>query len=53
LGGIDRLHVICPKPNEDAARAAGALARLGGGTYQGVRRLAEVGPALSRVLAMG
>jgi len=52
LGGIDRLHVICPKPSEDATKAAGALARLGGGTYQGVRRLAEVGPALSRVLAM-
>jgi magnesium chelatase subunit D len=51
LGGIDRLHVLCPLPNEESERAAAALAGRGGGLSQPVRRLAEVGPALSRVLS--
>jgi hypothetical protein len=51
LGGIDRLHVLCPLPDEDAEKASAALAARGGGTCRPVRRLAEVGPALTRILA--
>ncbi|MHA6796380.1 AAA family ATPase [Pseudonocardia bannensis] len=50
LGGIDRLHVLCPLPDAGAEAAAAALAARGGGISQPVRRLAEVGPALTRVL---
>jgi hypothetical protein len=54
LAGIDRLQVLCPLPygpDERAEQAASALARRGGGISQPVRRLADVGPALTRVLA--
>ncbi|GAA5155904.1 hypothetical protein GCM10023321_30440 [Pseudonocardia eucalypti] len=52
LGGIDRLHVLCPLPTEEATTAATALAGRGGGQYQPVRRLVDIAPALSRLLAM-
>jgi Mg-chelatase subunit ChlD len=52
LAGIDRLHVLCPLPTEEAIVAAGALATRGGGQYQPVRKLTDIAPALSRVLAM-
>jgi Mg-chelatase subunit ChlD len=52
LGGIDRLHVLCPLPTEEGARAASALAARGGGRYQAVHRLTDIAPALTRVLAM-
>jgi magnesium chelatase subunit D len=51
LGGIDRLHVLCPRPTPAATLAAAALARRGGGISQPVRTLAEVAPALSRALS--
>nr|WP_275404109.1 AAA family ATPase [Pseudonocardia acidicola] len=51
LAGIDRLHVLCPLPGADAEAAAAALAARGGGVSQPVRRLAEVAPALTRILA--
>lgn len=51
LGGIDRLHVLCPLPTEEATRAASALATRGGGRYQPVRRLTDIAPALTRMLA--
>ncbi|WP_433506410.1 AAA family ATPase [Pseudonocardia halophobica] len=50
LGGIDRVHVLCPLPDEDAEKAARALAAKGGGSYQAVRRLADIAPALTAVL---
>ena len=52
LDGIDRLHVLCPLPSQEATRAASALATRGGGQCQPVRRLTDIAPALSRVLAM-
>ena len=51
LAGIDRLHVLCPRPSTQAAAAGAALARRGGGLCQPVTRLAEVAPALSRALS--
>jgi len=51
LAGIDRLHVLVPLAGPEAEAAAAALAARGGGRAQTVRRLAEVGPALTRVLA--
>ena len=54
LAGIDRLQVLCPLPSgpdDQAEQAAAALARRGGGISQPVRGLADVGPALTRVLA--
>jgi Mg-chelatase subunit ChlD len=51
LSGIDRLHVLCPLPTAEAAAAARALAARRGGTAELVRGLADVGPALTRVLA--
>jgi MoxR-like ATPase len=50
LGGIDRLHVLCPLPDDDAEKAARALAAKGGGSYQAVRRLADIPPALTAIL---
>ena len=50
LGGIDRLHVLCPLPTAGSERAAAALAARGGGIAQPVRTLAEVAPALTRLL---
>jgi magnesium chelatase subunit D len=55
LGGIDRLHVLCPqpgpRPEPGSQEAAAALARLGRGTSQPVRGLADVAPALTRALS--
>jgi magnesium chelatase subunit D len=54
LHGIDRLHVLCPAPGDGLATApepAAALARAGGGISQPVGRLADVGPALRRLLS--
>jgi hypothetical protein len=51
LGGIDRLQVLVPLGGADAEAAASALAARRGGRSQTVRRLEEVGPALTRVLA--
>jgi magnesium chelatase subunit D len=65
LGGIDRLHVLCPLPGgaprprggdadgdeREAVAAATALAARGGGLVRPVRSLTEVGPALGRLLA--
>jgi magnesium chelatase subunit D len=51
LGGIDRLHVLVPLGGAEAEAAAGPLAARGGGRAQTVRRLAEIGPALTRILA--
>jgi magnesium chelatase subunit D len=48
LRGIDRLHVLCP--GADPGPAA-ALARAGGGISQPVGRLADVAPALRRLLS--
>jgi Mg-chelatase subunit ChlD len=51
LTGISRLHVLCPLPTAEAERAAAELARRGGGVCQPVRRVTDVAPALTRVLA--
>ena len=51
LTGISRLHVLCPLPTAESERAATALARRGHGLSQPVRTLADVGPALTRVLS--
>ncbi len=51
LAGIDRLHVLVPLGGAEAEAAAGPLAARGGGRAQTVRRLAELGPALTRILA--
>jgi len=48
LRGIDRLHVLCPGPDPDAADA---LARAGGGISQQLGGLNDVAPALRRVLS--
>ncbi len=51
LAGIDRLHVLVPLGGVEAEAAAGALAARGGGRAQTVARLADVGPALTRILS--
>jgi MoxR-like ATPase len=51
LGGIDRLHVLVPLGGAEAEAAASALAARGGGRAQTVRRLADLAPALTRILA--
>jgi gas vesicle protein GvpN len=51
LAGISRLHVLCPLPTAEALLAAATLARQGGGLSQPVAALAEVAPALTRVLS--
>jgi hypothetical protein len=51
LGGIDRLHVLVPLGGAEAETAAAALATRGGGRAQTVTRLADVAPALTRILA--
>jgi Mg-chelatase subunit ChlD len=51
LGGIDRLHVLVPLGGAEAEAAAAALAARGGGRAQPVARLADVAPALTRILA--
>jgi MoxR-like ATPase/Mg-chelatase subunit ChlD len=50
LTGISRLHVLCPLPTAESERAATALARRGHGVSQPLRTLADVAPALTRVL---
>jgi magnesium chelatase subunit D len=51
LAGIDRLHVLVPLGGVEAEAAAAALAARGGGRAQTVLRLADVGPALTRILS--
>jgi hypothetical protein len=51
LTGISRLHVLCPRPTAASEQAAAALARQGHGLSQPLRTLADVAPALTRVLA--
>jgi Mg-chelatase subunit ChlD len=51
LTGISRLHVLCPLPTAESEQAAAALARRGGGVSQPLTRLADVAPALTRVLS--
>jgi MoxR-like ATPase/Mg-chelatase subunit ChlD len=55
LAGIDRLDVLCPLPDAAAGAepldAARALAARGSGTVAAVRSLADLGPALTRLLA--
>ncbi|MGR6966531.1 AAA family ATPase [Geodermatophilus sp. URMC 61] len=55
LAGIDRLDVLCPLPGAGAGAepldAARALAARGSGTVAAVRSLADLGPALTRLLA--
>jgi magnesium chelatase subunit D len=51
LSGIDRLHVLVPLGGVEAEAAAGALASRGGGRAQTVMRLADVAPALTRILS--
>ncbi len=51
LAGIDRLHVLVPRGGVEAETAAATLAARGGGRAQTVMRLAEVAPALTRILA--
>jgi MoxR-like ATPase len=51
LAGIDRLHVLCPLPSEEALAAARTLAARGGGLMQPVRTLTDLGPALTRLLS--
>ena len=48
LGGIDRLHVLCPGADGEPAAS---LARSGGGISQPVGRLADVAPALRALLS--
>ena len=50
LAGIDRLHVLCPLPTEEAEAAARALAARGAGRAEMVRSVLDIGPALTRLL---
>ena len=50
LGGIDRLHVLVPLGGVEAEAAAFPLAARGGGRAQVVTRLADIAPALTRIL---
>ncbi|WP_345770495.1 AAA family ATPase [Blastococcus saxobsidens] len=54
LAGIDRLDVLCPLPaggaEAEALVASRALAARGGGSVAAVRSLADLGPALTRLL---
>ena len=51
LGGISRLHVLCPLPSTESELAAATLARRGNGMSLPLRRLADVAPALTRLLS--
>ncbi len=51
LTGIGRLHVLCPLPTAESELAASALGRKGGGLARPVRTLADVSPALTRLLS--
>lgn len=50
LAGIDRLHVLVPLGGAEAEAAATALAARTGGHARPVHRLAEIAPALTRIL---
>jgi magnesium chelatase subunit D len=50
LAGIDRLHVLVPVGGVEAEAAATGLVGRLGGTTGVVRRPADIGPALTRVL---
>ncbi|MGY1811381.1 AAA family ATPase [Blastococcus sp. SYSU D00820] len=50
LGGLDRLHVLCPLPTEESEAAARRLAARGAGTAEMVRGIRDLGPALTRLL---
>ena len=50
LAGIDRLQVLVPLGGVEAEAAAAALAARGGGRAHTVRRLADIAPALTRIL---
>jgi magnesium chelatase subunit D len=51
LDGIDRVHVMCPATAVGEGGAAELLARRGRGQCLPVRRVADVAPALTRLLA--
>ena len=51
LDGISRLHVLCPLPSAESELAAATLARRGNGLSLPLRRLADVAPALTRLLS--
>lgn len=51
LDGVDRLHVLCPGSADDSRRAAADLARRGGGRWRSVNGVAEIAPALNRLLS--
>lgn len=51
LAGIDRLHVLIPLGGAEAEAAAFPLAARGGGGAQVVARLADIAPALTRILS--
>ena len=50
VAGIDRLHVLCPLPSDEALDTARLLAARGGGRMEPVRSLNDLGPALTRLL---
>ncbi len=51
LAGIDLLHVLTPLPTAESTAAGIALARAGGGLCKPVSTLADLGPALTRMLS--
>ena len=51
LAGISRLHALCPLPSPESESAAATLARQGSGVSQPLRQLADVAPALTRLLS--
>jgi hypothetical protein len=51
MAGIDRLHVLTPLPTPESALAGAALAQAGAGLCLPVATLADLGPALTRMLA--
>lgn len=51
LAGIDRVHVLLPLPTSESQVAAAELASRGGGISQSVRGIADIAPALRRVLS--
>lgn len=51
LAGVDRLHVLCPSTEDDARHAAARLAGRGRGSWECVRGVAAIAPALNRLLS--
>ncbi|MQA84851.1 MAG: AAA domain-containing protein [Streptosporangiales bacterium] len=51
LGGVDRVHVLCPGSTADSRQAAAELARRAGGGWHPVSRVLDIGPALTRLLS--